>query len=238
MAHMTLDELTSQLSAVYGDGLRAVVLFGSAARGDRVTRNANLNVLVLVDAIRMEHLRREAAVAVAWRESGNPPPLTLTVEEWRGSADIFPMEYADILAHHRVLRGTLPLEGIAVGMRDLRLQLEHEAMSKLLRLRHAVLAAGGEDKAHRELLEGSISSFMTLLRALARLRGLDPATDSEALLTQLMTQVPVNLKPFERVLRFSRGVDKLDKNAVLDTVTEYLAAADSLARYADTFDGE
>lgn len=236
MAKMTLDELASQLSAVYGDGLRAIVLYGSAARGDHLTKHTNLNVLVLVDAIRMEHLRREAAVAASWREAGHPPPLTLTVDEWRGSADIFSMEYADILAHHKVVRGSLPLEGIAVAPRDLRLQLEHEAMSKLLRLRHAVIAAGGDDKALRGLLEGSISSFMTLLRALARLRGVDPAPDSDALLVQLAGVIPIDLSPFRRVLRFSRGEEKLDRAGVAEAVAGYLDGADALARYADVLD--
>lgn len=121
MAKMTLDQLAAQLSAAYGDGLRCVVLYGSAARGDRLTKTTNLNVLIVVDAIGMEHLQREAAVTAAWKEAGNPPPLTLTLDEWRGSADIFPMEYADILAHHKVVRGALPLDGIVVQPADLRL---------------------------------------------------------------------------------------------------------------------
>ena len=235
MAKMTLDELAAQLGAVYGDGLRAVALYGSAARGDRLTKTTNLNVLVVVDAIGMEHLQREAAVTAAWKEAGHPPPLTLTLEEWRGSGDIFPMEYADILAHHKVVRGVLPLDGIAVQPGDLRLQLEHEAMSKLLRLRHGVLTTGGDEKAQRALLEGSISSFMTLLRTVARLAGLEPATDSDAVLTQLEGRVAIDIRAFRRVLRFSRGDETLDRQGVRDAIEGYLGAATSLVRYADAF---
>src|SRR5215212_4777447 len=145
MAKMTLDDLVGQLSLVYGGELQAVVLYGSAARGDRLAKRANLNVLVLVQQITMAHLRKESAVAVAWREAGNPPPLTLTLDEWGSSSDIFPIEYADIIAHNQVLHGTLPIDGIRVDPADLRLQLEHEAMGKLLRLRHAILSAGTEE---------------------------------------------------------------------------------------------
>jgi len=95
MAKMTLDDLVAQLTLVYGGGLEAVVLYGSAARGDRLAKRANLNVLVLVKEITMAHLRKESAVAAAWREAGNPPSLTLTMDEWRGSSDIFPIEYAE-----------------------------------------------------------------------------------------------------------------------------------------------
>lgn len=237
MAKMTLDQLAAQLHAVYGDGLRAVALYGSAARGDRLTKHSNLNVLVVVDEVGMAHLQREAAVTMAWQEAGNPPPLTLTLEEWKGSADIFPMEYADILAHHKMLHGTLPLDGLVVKPGDLRLQLEHEAVSKLLRLRHAVLSAGGDEKAQRALLEGSISSFMTLLRTMARLTGVEPAADSDALLTQLQGRSAVDVGAFRRVLRYSRGDEVLDRKGVGDAIEAYLGAATALARWADALDG-
>jgi hypothetical protein len=162
---MTLEELVRQLVLVHGEAVRCVALYGSTARGERVSRQANVNVLVLVDDIDMESLRREAAVARAWREAGHPPPLTLTVGEWKTSADIFPMEYADILAHYKVLHGALPGEHPVVRREDLRLQLEHETLSKLLRLRHVVLASGAEPKQLLDMLEGSAASIMTLLRS-------------------------------------------------------------------------
>ena len=56
MATMTLEELVRQLALVHGEGLRCVALYGSTARGEKVSRQANLNVLVLVDAIDMESL--------------------------------------------------------------------------------------------------------------------------------------------------------------------------------------
>ena len=81
MTQMTLEELVRQLDMIYGAGLRCVVLYGSAARGEQIARRSDFNVLVLVDAVEMAHLKKEGAVARAWREAGNPPPLTLTVEE-------------------------------------------------------------------------------------------------------------------------------------------------------------
>jgi len=94
---MTLEELVGQLQKVYGAQLRSVVLYGSAAAGEHIPKRSDYNVLVIVDELTMEHMRAGAAVARAWGEDGNPPPLTFTLDEWQGSSDIFPMEYADIL---------------------------------------------------------------------------------------------------------------------------------------------
>jgi predicted nucleotidyltransferase len=97
MANMTLDQLVEQLQAAYGPDLRSIVLYGSAAAGEHIPKRSDYNVLVLVDALSVDRLRAASAVARAWGEAGNPAPMTLTTREWRGSADIFAMEYADIL---------------------------------------------------------------------------------------------------------------------------------------------
>src|SRR5687768_12942714 len=113
MAKMTLDDFVSQLRAAYGASLRAVVLYGSAA-AEQVPQRTGYNILVVVDALGMRELRAVAATARAWGEAGNPPPMTLTTAEWRSSADVFPMEYSDVLERHRVLHGALPVDGIVV----------------------------------------------------------------------------------------------------------------------------
>src|SRR5881392_3880577 len=125
---MKLDELVRQLQLAYGNGLRSVVLFGSAVAGEHNPKKSDYNVLVIVDSLPLERLRAVAAVSKAWAEDGNPPPMTFTAREWRTSSDIFPMEYADILERHRVLFGDPPFDGISVDRKDLRLQLEQETM--------------------------------------------------------------------------------------------------------------
>lgn len=233
MATMTLNTLVDQLRAVYGTELVAVVLYGSAARGEHLEKHSDLNVLVVVQRIGIEQLRREAPVAQAWREAGNPPPLTLTRGEWLGSADIFPMEYADILAHHKVLAGALPLDGVRVDMRDFRLQLEHEAMSKLLRLRHAVLTAGSDLAAQRELLERSVSTMLVLVRATLRLVGEEPAADSEAACARASACTGVDLAPVVRVVRHLRSKEQMTRDEVPAVLERYLAAVGSLTSYID-----
>lgn len=233
MARMTLEELVRQLALVHEGTLRCVALYGSAARGEQVSPHANLNVLVIVDAIDMEHLRREAAVSLAWRESGNPPPLTLTVTEWHGSADIFPMEYADILAHHRILHGALPGERPVVRREDLRLQLEHETLSKVLRLRHAVLSSGGAPKALAQLLEESVSTIMVLLRATLRLAGEEPASESGAVIDRVGQVTGLQVDAFRRVLAHARGGARVSGDAAVALASDYIAGVSGLASWVD-----
>ena len=233
MATMTLEELVRQLSLVHGEGLRCVALYGSTARGEQISRTPNLNVLVLVDTIDMEYLKREASVARAWRESGHPPPLTLTMSEWRTSSDIFPMEYADILAHNRVLHGALPPERPTVRREDLRLQLEHETLSKLFRLRHAVLSSGGESRALLEMVESSAPSIMALLRATLRLAGEEAPAESAAALDRVQVVTGINTATFRRVLGHARGEAKVKEADATSLTANYLSSVAELVAWVD-----
>jgi hypothetical protein len=236
---MTLDELVAQLQKVYGSTLRSVVLYGSAAAGEHIPKRSDYNVLVIVDDVTMDHLRTGAAVARAWGENGNPPPLTLTLEEWRGSADIFPMEYADILERHRVLFGSPPFGGIEVNRRDLRLQLEHEAMGKLLKLRQGILAAGGDPKQHVELLAASLSTIMVIFRAVERLHeGEPPSTDYEKLSRNVAARVGFDANPFVRVVQHVRGAGKIGASDVATVLTGYLDGVHRLVAYLDRYKPE
>jgi predicted nucleotidyltransferase len=233
MAKMTLDELVAQLQKAFGDGLISVVLYGSAAAGEHIPQRSDYNVLVLVRELGLPELEREAAIARAWAEAGNPPPLTLTEGEWRSSSDVFPMEFADVLERHRVLYGTPPFDGVSVAPRNLRLQLEHESMGKLLQLRQGILAAGGDQKRMVELLAASLSTFMVIFRALLRYHGESPPTDYERLVSAVAARTGLAGAPFVRVVRHLRGSEKIPEREVQQVLAGYLAGAHRLVDYLD-----
>ncbi|MDQ6770118.1 MAG: nucleotidyltransferase domain-containing protein [Gemmatimonadota bacterium] len=234
---MKLDELVRQLQLAYADALRSVVLFGSAVAGEHRANKSDYNVLVIVDALPLERLRAVAAVSRAWAEDGNPPPMTFTTREWRSSADIFPMEYADILERHRVLFGTLPVDGLRVNPADLRLQVEHQTMGKLLQLRQAIMGAGGDSALQLEILEKSLSTMMVIFRGIVRLHGQVPSQDYEALTLSVAERAGLSSEPFIRVIRHMRGNEKLSRDRASSILEEYLAAMERLVAYLDEFRG-
>lgn len=233
MATMTLDELVRQLTNAYGAELRTVVLYGSAAAGQYIAKRSDYNILVIVESLNLEALNRGAAIARAWGESGNPPPLTLTTHEWRSSADIFPMEYADILGRHKVLHGNAPFDGIAVDRAHLRLELEQQAMGKLLQLRQGILAAGGEWKRQVELLASSLTTFMVIFRALVRLHGEEPPTEYMELAKRVAALAGLDSGPFTRVVRHVRGEERLLEKEVAAVMAGYLAGSQRLKAHID-----
>ena len=231
---MKLDELVKQLQLAYGEGLRSVVLFGSAVAGEH-TKKSDYNVLVVVDSLPLERLRAVAAVSRAWADDGNPPPMTFTAKEWRSSADIFPMEYADILERHRVLFGEDPTAGVSVNPADLRLEVEQQTMGKLLHLRQATMGAGGDRKLQLELLERSLSTLMVIFRGVSRLMGEAPSPDYEALTRSLAERAGFSPEAFVKVIRHVRGTEKIGRDAAESILEQYLGAMERLVTYLNSF---
>jgi hypothetical protein len=233
MARMTLDDLVSQLRAAYGTALRSIVLYGSAAAGEHIAKKSDYNVLVVVDGLDPARLAAASAASRAWSESGNPAPLTMTMSEWKGSSDIFPMEYADILDRHRVLFGESPFDGIAVDLKDLRLQLEHEAMGKLIRLRQGTLASGNEGERQLELLTASLSAIMIIFRAFLRLHGEVPAKDNLTLVDAVARRAGFDGGAFARVVRHVRGESSIKPSEASSVLGGYLRGMEQLVSYID-----
>jgi len=230
---MTLDELVSQLRAAYGTALRSIVLYGSAAAGEHIAKKSDYNVLVIVDELDAPRLAAASAASRAWTDSGNPAPLTMTMREWKGSSDIFPMEYADILDRHRVLSGDSPFDGISVDLKDLRLQLEHEAMGKLIRLRQGTLASGNEGERQLELLTASLSAIMIIFRAFVRLHRDTPAKDNLTLIEAVAGRTGFDAQPFARVVRHVRGESSIKPTEASSVLGSYMRGMEQLVAYLD-----
>lgn len=230
---MTLDELVAQLRQVHGGRLRSVVLYGSAAVGHHLPNQSDFNVLVLVDGVDPAQLEAFGPTARAWSEAGNAPPLELTLVEWRRSADIFPMEYADILERHRVLFGDPLPSDVGVNRGDLRRQTEYEAMGKVLRLRQGIMHAGTDTVRQLDLLRASHGTLMVIFRSALRTAGQEPPADKAALIAATAALAGFDAEPFSRVLTFVRGTGELSVSEAERVLFGTLRGMEALVEWLD-----
>ncbi len=237
MATMTLDALAAQLRAAFGDDrLLAVVLYGSAARGDTHGTHSDRNVLVVTRAFGSERLGEVAAVTRAWTEGGDPALLMLTADEWTGSVDVFALEHADVRQHHRVLHcaaGYDPFAGAAPAREDMRRQLEYEGMALLLRLRAALLGSSKDGKAALGVLTGSLGSVLALFRGAIRLTGAEPSGDSDTLCDQVAAACGVDAAPFKAVVAQRRGGSAIAVAQAPGALQRYHAGMQAFVSWVD-----
>ncbi len=232
---MTPENLVTQLQGVYGSALESVLLYGSAVAGEHLSKRSDYNVLVVLDSVPLNLLAAVGAVLRSWGEAGNPPPMIFTSAEWRSSADVFPMEYADILERHRVLFGPDVTEGISVARSDLRLEVEQQALGKLLHLRRAAMAAGDDPREQLKLLEASLSTIMVIFRGVVRLHGDVPSQDYSALSGQVGRFAGFDLAPVSRVIEHVRGTGKIEKKEAASVLAGYLGEMEALVAHLDSY---
>jgi hypothetical protein len=128
-----------------------------------------VNLLVLLRDASAATLARGAGAAQRWREEAGAVPLLFTPTEWRRSADVFPVEIADMKEHARVLHGADPVRALATEVTHLRLQVERELRGKLAQLRRGLFLTADHPADVGRLLLGEAPSVATYLRALLRL---------------------------------------------------------------------
>ncbi|MBC7841827.1 MAG: hypothetical protein H7099_05930 [Gemmatimonadaceae bacterium] len=230
---IAVGELLAAVQSLYGDALRTVVRFGSAVAGELMPGQSDTNLLIIVDTVPLSALLHNAEAVQKWTAAGNPAPLLLTMKEWLSSADIFAMEYADILHRHQVLMGDPPFEGVTVGARDLRLHVEREAMGKLLQLRRAVMAVGNDPKMQLRLLVNGLSTLMVIFRGVARVAGGPPPMDYVKLSHEVATLAGFDARPFERLVLHARHDVQIPVSDVPSILTGVLDAMERLVAYLD-----
>ena len=183
MGSMNADDFATQVTEALGARLATLMLYGSAARHPAETASAMNTLLIVRDgrALDSDVFAKLAEPVRKWVDAGHPPPLVMTDQEWRESADAFPIEYEDIREAHRLLAGSDPWSGIVVRREDVRRQLEHELMGKLMHLRQSFAAYWHDPKRLGDVVRETRSSFLALLRAALRLAGRGAPSAPDAL---------------------------------------------------------
>ncbi|HZL57725.1 MAG TPA: nucleotidyltransferase domain-containing protein [Bryobacteraceae bacterium] len=195
-----LNQLVERLRTSLGAELVSVVLYGSAATGDRHEKFSDYNVLCILTKITPAQLRSTEPVFRWWHEQGNPSPLLLTEHELRASTDCFPIEFHDIREHHRILYGIDLASGLAIDTVYYRAQVEHELRAKLLRLRQKASGILSDKDVLRRMLVDSVSTFCVLLRHVLILKGAGAPGRKREVIAQARETFGIDTAVFETLL--------------------------------------
>ncbi|MBX3147365.1 MAG: hypothetical protein KF785_11425 [Gemmatimonadales bacterium] len=210
----------------------SAVLYGSAARGEHLDDYSDINVLLVTQSLEPLVLQRLRAAIEPLRAHSRVPPLIFTFDEWRRSADVFPIEIVDMQVARRILAGADPLERMVVAPADLRRALEREFRGKLLRLRQAYALLDDQPALLAETVVRSLSVLGVLFRAtLVLADGGAPIATPETI-ERAATVIGFDAEPVLSIYQ-ERGINR---PAVGRSTTEqYLMAVDRAVQFIDQF---
>lgn len=235
-----IQKFTHEIQTLYGDDLISLILYGSAAGAgvDFVPGRSNLNFLIVLQRVTPDALRKGAPLLKDWQRQRIATPLFVDPDFLKSSLDVFPIEFLEMQAQHRLLAGQDILLDLKISPKNLRLQCEQELKGKLLNLRAGYLESAGRVEAIEELLALSLKSFLIVTQYLLRLKSLTPTREFLEIINQAESAFGVSLESFREVHSLRLGVRRLDKSNAHALFTRYLSEVETLATRADRLFGE
>jgi predicted nucleotidyltransferase len=230
------DELTQDYTALFGDDLVAIILYGSGARGEYVPKKSDINFLIVLSDNGIEHLGDATEAVAKWRKRNVRVPLVMTRGYIESSLDAFPLEFFNIKSAYQVIYGEDILKDVVIQKEDLRLQCERELKAKLLLLRESFLEANNKKHLLRELVAQSLSAFISIFKALLYLKGDEVPEKNVAVLSATVQSFGLDVNLFQNLWRIKRGEKKPGKDELEEIVQKYISEIRGLSTQVDQMD--
>lgn len=213
--------------SAFGESLESVIVYGSFLRETFRPGSSDVNLLIVVKRGHEPSLRDFGRAGRRLMRRHRMTPLVLTHQEFVGSADVFPMEYLDIVQTHRVLHGPNVTDDLTISRANLRHEVEHQLRGNLMALRQLAIAAGRPRPFRKHLLRRRLEdwsgSVSAILRALLRLRGVEIIPEvPEQLVESVNRELGLESGPLLH-LAGGRVAEYHDSVALIDALLERLA---------------
>lgn len=220
----------NELKEGFGDGLISVILYGSAASGEFVSRRSNLNFLVILKDHGISVLKNGAKIVGKFPDF---EPLFLTEPYINRSTDIFPIEFLDMKENYTVIYGKDALKDITVDTGNLRFQCEHELKVKLISLRQLYLKSSRDKRLLLYALLKSFTSSLHILRNVLRLKSITPPYKKELIIVELAKVTPIDVLVWERILAVKNKREHLNKDSIDRLFVKFIEELEKTAELVD-----
>lgn len=212
-----LEELERSLLAALGQDLVALLVFGSAVRGDFRPGHSDIELMIVLRAADPERLSTIANPLAMARFAIRVEPMILTSAEIPRAADVFPLLYDGIRQSHVLLHGEDPFAQLSISDRHRRLRIEQELREVQIRLRRVVTDTLGQPAELVSPLQRKLRQARAPLHALLALRSVQSPEPLEDVLKAAGTLYSIDVSPLATL--------KADPVQALATLTRLLDAA-------------
>lgn len=200
-----LRSYVKDVAQAYGEQLDAILLFGSAVRGEFLPGRSNLNILLFLRSYDVALLKAYTGLHKKWSNDQVVVPLFLTKADLQASALVFPLEYQDIQDCHRLLWGQDPFIGFKVDPRHLAGEVFQSLRGNLVRMRQRLVEGDTTEESMMLLLPLSITAVLPVLRGVQRLLGRPVLSHGEPLVQDLADCLAIDLTGLSEALSIKRG---------------------------------
>jgi predicted nucleotidyltransferase len=175
-----LTDFCAAASQAFGEELRAVVLYGSAAEA-RLRPTSDVNLLLV-----LSHFEQTSAAQLREPLRLGQAAVKLTVmflleAELAAAAEAFAVKFADILQRHRLLYGADPFIDLVIPRAAELMRLKQTLLNLTLRWREAFVARGLREEQLAAVVAEAAGPLRACAAMLLTLEGASAGSPKEAL---------------------------------------------------------
>ncbi len=228
--HEFLTRYVEEIRQSWSADLGALILFGSAARGDFIVGRSNINVLLVIKEMSVDLVQRAGQLHKQWGKHQFIAPLLMTEDDLVRSRNFFPLEFLQMTQNYVLLAGQDPFGEGQIDTTRLGWQCEQELMANLLRLRQRFIEGEGRIEAIQALLMLSISSVLPSIRGLLHVLGHQSKESDTKTLEMLPGTLEFDSTIFLEILNMKKGLRSPGKYEWLKAFERYLQSLELLMR--------
>lgn len=175
-----LTDFISAARQAFGDDLRAIVLYGSAAEG-RLRPTSDVNLLLVLSRFRQTNAAQLSEPLRIGQTAVKLTAMFLLESEITAAAEAFAVKFADILQRRQVLYGADPFTNLTISRAAELARLKQSLLNLTLRWREAFVARGLREEQLAAVVAEAAGPLRACASALLILEGKTAASPKEAL---------------------------------------------------------
>jgi hypothetical protein len=226
-------EITEDYKKIFGDDLISIILYGSGTGNEFQPGKSDLNFLIILSDETIDHLDRAIETVSRWRKKKVATPLFMTKSYIESSLDSYPLEFLNIKKNYILVYGEDVLKDISLEAHHLRLQCEREIKGKLLLLREGFLETEGKQKRIKELINASITAFISIFSGLLYLKGIEIPPTRREIIQFVAKEIPINQEIFMRCLDIKQDKKEFSSSEIKDIFKTYVVEIRKLWEVVD-----
>ena len=230
-------EIIDDYKKLFGDELKGIILYGSAAGESYIRGKSDINFMILLSEEGIENLDRAFKTVAKWRKKKVATPLFLTTKYVATSLDVYPIEYLNFQRKHILVFGRDILKELEFNPDFVRLQCEREIKGKLLLLREAFLDTSGKKMALMEVISQSLPAFIAIFEALLYLQGRETPLEKRGIIRSVCELFDLDAVLFEKLIDIKEQKLKLNEATMNTLFKAYISEIRKLSILVDVLGG-
>lgn len=184
-----LTDFCTATRQAFGDELRAIMLYGSAAEG-RLRPTSDVNLLLVLSRFNQSQAAKLQEPLRVGQAAVKLTVMFLLETEIMAATEAFAVKFADILQRRRVLYGNDPFTQLAIPRAAELMRLKQTLLNLTLRWREAFVVRGLREEQLAAVIAEAAGPLRACAAALLALEG-TPAASAREALEQVAASLPL-----------------------------------------------